>query len=202
MDNWLWRKQTSAETRDREKVEDDTGSNKLQNSNDSGPVAGPALRPDIAPGSGSGSGPGFGTGVPDDCRLETGHRSPGLRDLIFKDIQTLSYHAETLSPMTSRIRILPSHGQGTVVEIRLKTDGIDGLRLRHMYILPLTVLGTDRGPVSASALKEGDQLLPDYACVTRIRILFVQADFCRPVSQDPVYVDVGGMYVLTTAERN
>ena len=143
-----------------------------------------------------------GTGVPDDCSIDTGSRCVSLRDLLFRDVQTSALHAETLHPLVSRIRIVPAHSSGIVVELSMEIEGMEGRRRRRIYALPDTVFRCERGSVPAAQVVVGDQLLPDYAEIKRIRTLLVQADFCKPVSQSPVFVDVGGMYVLTTMERN
>jgi hypothetical protein len=141
----------------------------------------------------------LGTGVPDDCRIDVGSRATQLRDLLFKEVQAKALHADTLRPLTARIRVLPAHSLGLVYEIGLECESVISSATwhRHIYALPDTVFRTERGPVMTSNLVDGDRFLPDYAEVSGIRRLFVQADFCRPVSASPVYVDVGGMYVLT-----
>lgn len=139
----------------------------------------------------------LGTGVPDDCRVYIGDRGIQLRDLMYQDLTVDGAEMPDYSPRRVEIRILPSRCFGIVYEVSAVYEAYDGRRHRHLFALPDTMFGTERGGVFVSDLLSGDVLLPDYATVQCVRQLYVQADFCRPVSKDPVYVDLGGMYVRT-----
>ena len=119
-----------------------------------------------------------------------------LRDLLHREIAVAAFHSDSFRPVSARIRVVPSRGTGVVVEIFLDWESLLGPCRQHLYMLPGTVVLTERGSLEARDLAVGDVMLPDYAEVRSMRTLFAMADFCRPVCRIPVYVDLAGMYVL------